>query len=87
MCGLQIQLVRDVEGSQFADALNETLRPRMALTGGQKAGLQRVRGASSLTLLRLLIPFGNILTLRCPFVLRCMFVSRDRHAGFHWQGV
>jgi hypothetical protein len=30
---LQIELVRDVEGATFVEALNEALRPRMALTG------------------------------------------------------
>jgi hypothetical protein len=30
---LQIELVRDVEGAQFVEALNEALTPRMSLTG------------------------------------------------------
>jgi len=30
---LQIELVRDVEGEQFVEALNESLRPRMSLSG------------------------------------------------------
>jgi hypothetical protein len=30
---LQIELARDVEGSQFVEALEEALRPRMALSG------------------------------------------------------
>ena len=30
---LQIELVRDVEGAAFVEALNEALRPRMSLTG------------------------------------------------------
>lgn len=30
---IQIQLVRDVDGSTFVEALNEALRPRMSLTG------------------------------------------------------
>lgn len=30
---LQIELVRDVEGAQFVEALNEALKPRMSLSG------------------------------------------------------
>lgn len=36
---LQIELVRDVEGATFVAALNEALRPRMALSGGEQGRL------------------------------------------------
>jgi hypothetical protein len=32
---LVVELVRDVEGAAFVEALNEALRPRMALAGGE----------------------------------------------------
>lgn len=34
---LDIQLVRDVEGKQFVEALDEALRPRMSLSGDTKS--------------------------------------------------
>jgi hypothetical protein len=31
---VQFQLVRDIEGEQFSDAVDKVLKPRMQLTGG-----------------------------------------------------
>ncbi len=41
---LQLQLLRDVEGAQFVEALEEALAPRMRLMGGAcAAGDRRLR--------------------------------------------
>jgi hypothetical protein len=58
----QIRLLRDVEGQQFVDALNQTLVPRMTLAGKDPAGLQPGQGASSLR---------TLLTPCLPTACRC----------------